>query len=74
MEGCCRDVMSSKEAVDFARKDLKKGRSLQSIADKLANIAMRRYSMDNIAIILIDLGGGKADRGKKKTGWSFLGV
>lgn len=67
-----RDVMSSKEAVDFARKDLRRGRSLQSIADKLATIAIRRLSMDNIAIVIVDLGGGKALK-EKKTVWNFLG-
>lgn len=67
------DVISSEEAVDFVRKDLQKGRTLQSAADKLANIALRRYSEDNIAIILVDLGGGKDGWGKSWSPWSFLG-
>ena len=68
------DVMTSKDAVDFARKDLQKGRSLQSVADKLANIALRRYSEDNIAIVIIDLGGGKDGWGKQKSGWRIFGA
>ena len=68
------DVMSSKDAVDFARKDLQKGRSLQSVANKLANIALRRYSEDNIAVVVIDLGGGKEGWGKQKSGWSIFGA
>ena len=66
--------MSSKDAVDFARKDLRKGRSLKSIADKLANIALRRYSEDNIAVIIIDLGGGKEGWGKQKSKWGIFGA
>jgi len=38
------DVVSSKDAVDIARKDLQKGRPLKAVAEKLANIALRRYS------------------------------
>lgn len=38
------DVVSSKDAVEIARKDLQKGRSLKAVAEKLANIALRRYS------------------------------
>jgi len=67
------DVVSSKDAVDIARKDLQKGRPLKAVAEKLANIALRRYSQDNIAVILIDLGGGKEGWGKKKSGWGLLG-
>lgn len=66
--------MSSKDAVDFARKDLQKGRSLKSIADKLANIALRRYSEDNIAVVIVDLGGGREGWGKRKSRWGFLGA
>lgn len=66
------DVMSSKAAVEFARKDLQKGRSLQSVADRLADIAIRRYSEDNIAVVVIDLGGGKEGWGKQKSKWGFL--
>ncbi len=68
------DVMTSKDAVEFARKDLQKGRSLQSVADKLANIALRRYSEDNIAIVIIDLGGGKEGWGKQKSKWRIFGA
>lgn len=66
--------MSSKEAVDFVRRDLQKGRGLQATADKLANIALRRYSTDNIAVVLIDLGGGREGWGKKRTGWTLFGA
>ena len=67
------DVMSSEDAVEFVRKDLQKGRTLQSAADKLANIALRRYSEDNIGIVIVDLGGGKEGWGKSWSPWSFLG-
>ena len=66
--------MSSKDAVEIVHKDLEKGRSLQSVADKLANIALRRYSADNIAVVIIDLGGGREGWGKKKSGWSIFGA
>ena len=66
--------MSSKDAVEIAHKDLQKGRSLQAVVDKLANIALRRYSSDNIAVVIIDLGGGREGWGKKKSGWSIFGA
>lgn len=67
------DVVSSKDAVHIARKDLQKGRPLKAVAEKLANIALRRYSQDNIAVVIIDLGGGPEGWGTKKSGWGFLG-
>lgn len=55
---------------------MQKGRSPQTVVDKLANIALRRYSTDNIAIVFIDLGGGKEGWGKAKTspGWKIFGA
>ena len=65
--------MSSKDVVDTARSDLQKGRSVQAVADKLANIALRRFSEDNIAVVVVDLGGGQQGWGHKKSGWRIFG-
>ena len=56
------------------RADLQKGRTAQDVAEKLANIALRRYSEDNIAVVVVDLGGDKDGWRQHRSGWSFLGV
>ncbi len=51
------DVVSSKEGCDFVRKDLIKGNSPEKAASRLAEIASRRRTSDNVAIVVIDLRG-----------------
>ena len=52
-----RDVFSSKEAVKIAKDAFQKQRSAEEIATLLTDRAYRKYSADNIAVIVIDLGG-----------------
>ena len=54
----CRDVMQSSQAVSLARADLKKGHKPQQVAEKLAHLACRRHTTDNVAVVIVDLGGG----------------
>ena len=49
--------MSSEQVVKFARDLFIKGARPQAVADKLAETALRRHSADNIAVVVVDLGG-----------------
>lgn len=49
------DVMSSVEAVRFVRRQLKKKLTIQRISEELVDLANKRYTADNVAVILIDL-------------------
>ena len=57
LPACCRDVISSKDAVKIAKDAFQKKRSCQEIADLLTERAYRKYSSDNVAVIVIDFGG-----------------
>ena len=50
--------MQSSQAVSLARTDLKKGHPPQQVAEKLAQLACRRHTTDNVAVVIVDLGGG----------------
>ncbi|KAK9866011.1 hypothetical protein WJX84_011950 [Apatococcus fuscideae] len=51
------DVLSSKEAVKIARDAFQKQRSPEDIAGLLTERAYRKYSSDNVAVVVVDLGG-----------------
>lgn len=58
--------MGSRDVISFARQNFKKKASAQTVADKLADIAVRRHTSDNVAVIVIDLGGGSNGWGGAK--------
>lgn len=77
--GWYRDVVTSAEAVSTARAALKKKATPQEVAEKLTQMAIKRYTKDNIAVVVVDLAqgplakhtnGGKAD--KKRNGWKLF--
>lgn len=49
------DTMPSSVAVQQARNAFKKGSSAQQVAERLAELAIRRYTTDNVAVVLVDL-------------------
>ena len=51
-----RDVCSSSIAVQQARNAFKKGSTPQEVADRLAELAVKRYTADNVAVIVVLLG------------------
>ena len=59
------DVISSQDAVNFVRTELRKGRGLQETAERMAGVALKRYTADNVAVVLIDL--------KGEAGWQVAG-
>lgn len=50
-----RDVMSSQEAVRFVSRQLKKGVGVETVAENLVDLAIKRYTTDNVAAIVIGL-------------------
>lgn len=58
--------MGSRDVISFARQMFKKKASAQAVADKLAEVAVRRHTSDNVAVIVIDLGGGTSGWGGAK--------
>lgn len=59
------DVMTSKDVVTFARSSFKKKLTAQQIADKLTKVAILRHTVDNVSVVVVDLGGGRGGWGKK---------
>lgn len=69
--GLCRDVLSSKEAVQIARSEFLKGKKAQDAASRLAALAVKRYSTDNASVVVVDIRGSKegwVDPNKSKGG------
>lgn len=64
------DVVSSQEACRLALNNLRKGLSPQAIADMLCQVALKRYTSDNVAVVVVELrrqaeGDSSQDRGRK---------
>ncbi|GAB4822197.1 hypothetical protein N2152v2_009243 [Parachlorella kessleri] len=49
------DVMDSQDVVSLARTSLRKGQTAQEVADKLAQVALKRYTADNVAVVVVKL-------------------
>ncbi|KAK9825401.1 hypothetical protein WJX81_000526 [Elliptochloris bilobata] len=71
------DVMSSRDAVTYARADFQRGCAASEVAEKLAKLAIKRHTADNVTVVVVDLGGGKdgwqAHKGKGKGGGGMSG-
>ncbi|GBF89584.1 hypothetical protein Rsub_02302 [Raphidocelis subcapitata] len=52
------DVMQPQEVVNYARKQFKAGKSAQAVAEAVTGIAVKRYTADNVAAIVVDLRSG----------------
>lgn len=51
------DCMPAGEACRFARQQFRGGKSAQQVADALVDIALKRYTTDNVAVVVADLKG-----------------
>lgn len=51
------DVMQPREAIIWARKEFKAKSSAKKVAEGLTSLALRRYSTDNVAVVVVDLQG-----------------
>ena len=70
------DVLDSQEVIKTARRELGRGASEQAVAAKLAKLAVKRGSQDNVAVVLVDLGNvdwAAAGSGRGGGGMGFLG-
>jgi protein phosphatase 1A len=69
------DVMSSQEATTLARNNLRRGASPQATAEKLTSLAMKRFTADNVAVVVVDLKGEEwwgTQGGAKKKMFGFF--
>jgi serine/threonine protein phosphatase PrpC len=53
------DCMPPAEAIRFARSQFKQGKGAQGVAEALVDIALKRYTTDNVAVIVADMKGGR---------------
>ncbi|KAG2452023.1 hypothetical protein HYH02_003061 [Chlamydomonas schloesseri] len=51
------DVLPPREAVQWARKEFKAKKDASEVAASLAGLALKRYSTDNVAVVVVDLQG-----------------
>ncbi|KAG2500347.1 hypothetical protein HYH03_001921 [Edaphochlamys debaryana] len=54
------DVLPPREAVQWARKEFKAKKDAAQVAASLATLALKRYSTDNVAVVVVDLQGAEA--------------
>ena len=54
------DVMSSGEVCTLARNDLRRGKTPTEVAQRLTTLALRRHTVDNVAVVVVDLAGAAA--------------
>ena len=48
-----RDYYGQHEAMQFARNSLKGGMSAQEVADGLVDRALKRYTADNVSVVVV---------------------
>lgn len=61
------DCMPPAEAIRYARSQFKQGKSAQAVADALVEIAIKRYTTDNVAVIVADMKGADAWKARPKS-------
>ena len=49
----CRDFYKPSDAMQFARQSLKSGKSAQEVAEGLVQRALKRYTADNVSVIVL---------------------
>ncbi|KAI8474448.1 MAG: phosphatase 2C-like domain-containing protein [Monoraphidium minutum] len=71
------DCMPVNDAVTYARKQFRSGKDAQQVAEAMTSIALRRYTADNVGVVVIDLrrdgGGGGANGGANGGGKNLFG-
>lgn len=72
------DVIGSQEVARLTRRELGRGLAPQEVAVKLCDFALKRYTADNVAVVVVELrqqaGGGSATAGGKKGGGGLFGL
>jgi serine/threonine protein phosphatase PrpC len=49
----CRDFFNQRDALVYARNAFRAGKSAQNVADGLVDRALKRYTADNVAVIVV---------------------
>jgi serine/threonine protein phosphatase PrpC len=73
------DAVPAADALRYARAQFRAGRSAQGVAEALTELALKRYTADNVAVAVVDLLGperraGDGGEGGKKGGGLFGGL
>ena len=70
------DCMPPADAVAYARKQFRNGKNAQAVAEAMTAIAVKRYTADNVACVVVDLrrgGGGSGGSGGSSSNGSSGG-
>ncbi|EFJ41395.1 hypothetical protein VOLCADRAFT_68313, partial [Volvox carteri f. nagariensis] len=72
------DVLPPREAVAWARKEFRAKKDASQVAASLAGLALKRYSTDNVAVVVVDLQGSdfwsaKPQKAKQQQGGTRKG-
>ncbi|GIL79279.1 hypothetical protein Vretimale_16457 [Volvox reticuliferus] len=62
------DVLPPREAVAWARKEFRAKKDASEVAASLAGLALKRYSTDNVAVVVVDLQGSDVWTAKPQKG------
>jgi len=65
--------MKPQDAIAYARKQFKSGKDAQQVAEAMTSIAVKRYTADNVAVVVVDLRKDKGPAGGGGTGSSSKG-
>lgn len=68
------DYMPVADVLRFARQQFKAGRSAEQVAYALTDIALKRYTTDNVAVVVVDMKGEGWTAKPKKAGGSGGGL
>lgn len=58
----------------FAREAIRAGKSAQDVADNLVDRSLKRYTSDNVAVIVIKFPWGISEAPKATKGKKFMGM
>jgi uncharacterized membrane protein YgcG len=63
--------MPVNDAVTYARKQFRAGKDAQQVAEAMTSIALKRYTADNVGVVVVDLrrdGGGGSNSSNGSNG------
>lgn len=71
------DFMPPLDVLRWTRRELKAGKSAEDVADSLCGLALKRYTADNVAVVVVDLKGrdywtAKPPKPKRSSMFGFL--
>lgn len=70
----CRDFYPQNDAMRYAREALRAGKSAQDVADNLVDRSLKRYTSDNVSVIVVKFPWGVSKVSKATKGKKFMGM